>query len=302
MVRVRAWSTSANLGPGYDILGVALNAFHDVVEVELSSGVDSPDALVVEVNGPYASYVPLGRENSAAAAARAVLEMGEQRLVAKIRLWKGVPPGRGVGSSGASSAAAARAVDIGLGEVLSERELIKAAAEGERAASGSPHPDNVAASLLGGLVVIGERLLKFEPDMRFVLSIPWIPIPDRKTERMRSLLPGSVRLDEMVKHYSHLALLLLGIVTGDPALAGRGMSFSTVDEARSKLIPGYDKIREEAFKSGAFGASISGAGPSMLFLCDECDRVRKGVRRAYKGLGIPATVMEVSLAEGADVV
>ncbi len=297
-MRVRAWSTSANLGPGYDIMGIAIDAFSDVVEIELVSG--GPDAVVTEVKGPYAKSVPLGRRNSAAAAARAALKAAEQHLTARIKLWKGVPPGRGLGSSGASSAAAVRAVDLELGGVLSEGDLVRAAAEGEREASGSPHPDNVAPSLFGGLVVIGRRIVKLDPDVRFVLSVPWTPIPERKTEKMRSLVPKSVNIEEMVRHYSHLASLLLGLATGDLRLAGEGMSYSLVDESRSKLIPGYKEVRDMAMRSGALGVSISGAGPSMLFLCEECDRVVEEVRRAYKGLGIPATVMKVAPAGGAD--
>ncbi len=296
-MRVRAWSTSANLGPGYDIMGIAIDAFSDIVEVELVSG--GPDAIVTEVEGPYARSVPLGRRNSAAAAARAALKAAEQRLTARIRLWKGVPPGRGLGSSGASSAAAARAVDLELGGTLSEEDLVRAAAEGEREASGSPHPDNVAPSLFGGLVVIGRRIVRLDPDVRFVLAVPWTPIPERKTEKMRSIVPKNVNIEEMVRHYSHLASLLIGLTTGDLRLAGEGMSYSLVDESRSRLIPGYKEVREMAQRSGALGASISGAGPSMLFLCEDCDRVVEGVRRAYKGLGIPATVMEVAPAGGA---
>ncbi len=290
-MRVRAWSTSANLGPGYDILGIAINAFMDVVEVELVQG--GPDALVTEVRGPYASSVPLGRNNSAAVAARAALEITEEKLTAKIILWKGVPPGRGLGSSGASSAAAVRAVDLLLGEVLSEVELIRAAAEGERVSAGSAHPDNVAPSLLGGLVVISNDIIKIEPQVEFVLAIPWTPIPERKTKTMRSVLPRSVRISEMVRHSSHLAMLILGITTGDLKLAGKGMSYSLVDEARSSLIPGFKEVRKAAIDAGALGVSISGAGPSMLFLCEECEAVEEAVKRAYRRLGIPATVMRV---------
>ncbi len=296
-MRVRAWSTSANLGPGYDIMGIAIDAFFDVVEVQLVSG--GPDALVTKVEGPYAASVPLGRGNSAAAAARAALEMAEQRLTARISLWKGVPPGRGLGSSGASSSAAARAVDLELGDLLSEKQLIRAAAEGEREASGSPHPDNVAPSLLGGLVLMGSRIVKLQPRVEFVLAIPWTPIPDRKTERMRSVVPDIVSIGDMVRHYSHLASLVLGFATGDLELIGEGMSFSLIDEARSGLVPGYSEVRSAALKSGALGTSISGAGPSMLFLCGDCEGIMEGVRRAYKDLAIPVTLMRVSPAEGA---
>ncbi len=296
-MRIRAWSTSANLGPGFDVMGIALKAFKDVVEVELEKG--GPDALVTEVKGPYSSSVPRGRDNAAAFAARAALEIAEQKLTARIKLWKGVPPRKGLGSSGASSAAVVKAINIMLGNPLDEKDLIKAAAEGERAAAGHPHPDNVAPSLLGGLVIIGEKIVRIEPSARFVLAIPWIDTPDRKTEAMRSILPKKIEMNGFVRNSASLAMLTLGMATGDLEIAGKGMSSSIIDELRSKMIPGFDKIKEEAMKSGALGLSISGAGPSLLFLCDECLPVLAAVRRTYISLGIPASVMIVEPAEGA---
>ncbi len=296
-MKVRAWSTSANLGPGFDVMGIALKAFKDVVEVELGGG--GPDALVTRVNGPYSSSVPIGRDNVAAFAAKAALMMAEQKLTAKIKLWKGVPPRRGLGSSGASSAAVVKAINLILGDVLSEEEMIKAAAEGERAASGHPHPDNVAPSLLGGLVIVGERIVKIEPSVKFVLAIPWIDIPDRKTEAMRSILPRKVGMGDFVANSAALAMLVLGMTTGDLEIAGKGMSSSMVDKLRSKMIPGFKEVKEAALRAGALGSSISGAGPSMLFLCDECEPALAAIRRAYISIGIPASVMVVEPAEGA---
>ncbi len=296
-MKVRAWSTSANLGPGFDVMGIALRAFKDVVKVELEKG--GPDALVVEVKGPYSSLVPKGRDNAAAVAARAALKMAEQKLTARIRLWKGIPPRKGLGSSGASSAAVVKAINMMLGDILGEKELIRAAAEGEKAAAGHPHPDNVAPSLLGGLVIIGESIVKIEPLVRFVLAIPWIDTPDRKTEVMRSILPKKVEINELVRNSASLAMLILGMATGDLEIAGRGMSSSVIDRLRSKMIPGFDEIKETAMKAGALGLSISGAGPSLLLLCEECESVLTAVRRAYISLDIPASVMIVEPAEGA---
>ncbi len=295
-MRVRAWSTSANLGPGFDIVGIALRAFKDSVEVELEEG--GPNALVTEVKGPYSSLVPRGRDNAAAFAARAALEIAEQKLTAKIRLWKGVPPRRGLGSSGASSAAVVKAINIMLGNPLDENKLIKAAAEGERATSGHPHLDNVAPSLLGGLVIIGEEIVKIEPSVRFVLAIPWINTPDRKTEFMRSILPRKIEMSKLVKNSASLALLTLGMATGDLEIVGKGMSFSIIDELRSRMIPGFNKIKEAAMRAGALGLSISGAGPSLLFLCDKCEPVLMAVKRAYISVNIPASIMVVEPAEG----
>ena len=295
-----AHCSSANMGPGYDLLGIALNAFHDLVEVELVSG--EGKARVVEVRGPYSSSVPLGEVNSAAGAARAVLRVAEQRLDALIRIWKGVPPRRGLGSSGASAAATVRAIDEMLGNMLSEEELVRAASEGEAIASGSPHVDNVAPSLLGGLVIFSGRIVRFYPDFRFLLLIPWVEVPEDKTRYMRSVIPEQVPLEEFVKHYSHLSLLLLGLTLGDARMLGEGMSYSFVDEVRAGLIPGLSELKREAIRLGALGASLSGAGPTILILCEECEAISRGMREKCRELGIPATILETAPAGGASVV
>ncbi|MCS7103262.1 MAG: homoserine kinase [Candidatus Korarchaeum sp.] len=294
---MRAYCSSANLGPGYDLMGIALNAFHDVVEVELVSG--SGKAKVVEARGPYSSSIPLGEVNSAAGAARATLKMAEQRLDALIRIWKGVPPRRGLGSSGASAAATVKAVNEMLGSPLSEEDLVRAASEGERIASGSPHADNVAPSLLGGLVVLGSKIFRFKPDFKFLLLIPWVEVPENKTQYMRSVIPREVPFDKFLKHYSHLANLLLGLALGDAKLFGEGMSYSFIDEVRTKFVPRISELIEEAIKLGALGTSLSGAGPTVLMLCEECEKILRRIRSRCKELGLPVTVLRAMPAEGA---
>jgi len=285
------------LGPGYDIVGLALNAFYDIVEVELIKG--DGRARVVDVRGPYSRSIPLGERNSAAEAARAALKLAEQRLDARIRIWKGVPPRRGLGSSGASAAATVRAIDIIFGGVLKDEELVKAASEGERISSGSAHPDNVAPSLFGGLIVIGREILKFKPDFEFLLAIPWIDVPENKTEYMRNLIPREVPLDKFSRHCLHLSHLMLGIALNDARIFGEGMNYSFVDECRALSIPGFYELRKRAFENGALGVSISGAGPSILILCEDCPKVSKALREEFKRLGIPATILRASPAEGA---
>ncbi len=295
MVKAYAHGSSANLGPGFDVLGVALKPFKDVVEVEL--GGDS--VRVVEVKGPY--RVPLGERNAASAAVKHALKLAEQRIGAKIRIWKGVPPGMGLGSSGASSAAAVKAINHLLGDPLSEREMIKAASKVEELASGHPHMDNVAPSLLGGFVLISEEVRRFDVKANFLLAIPWVKTVKRKTEAMRSVLPKRIGLEEAVRHYTHLAMLLTGLLTNDLRLAGRGMSFSLVDEARSSHIPAYRELKSLCPEQ-AYGCSVSGAGPSMIFLCDDCLSLREKVQDIYRSKGIHASVIQTELADPADVI
>ncbi len=292
-MKAYAYGSSANLGPGFDVLGVAIKPFRDVVEVELAG----EDVLVVEARGPY--KVPLGKDNVAVAAVKRALELAEHRGGARIRIWKGVPPGMGLGSSGASSAAAVRAVNAALGEVLTEGEMIEAASRGEELASGSPHMDNVAPSLLGGFVLISEEVRKFEADVQLLLAIPWVKLAERKTELMRRVLPREVSLEEAVRHYSHLAMLITGLLTGDLELAGRGMSFSLVDEARSPYVPAYRELKSLCPEK-AYGCSISGAGPTMIFLCEDCPSLVEEVREIYRSKGVPATLLVTEPAGPAD--
>ncbi|MEM0275301.1 MAG: homoserine kinase, partial [Nitrososphaerota archaeon] len=210
-------------------------------------------------------------KNSAVVSALKVMEYLGVRRGFRMNLTKNVPVGIGLGSSGASSAAAAYAMNTILGGKLPMELLVKLAAEGERAACGSPHLDNVAPALYGGFTMILDVekpvIFNIKPSVDFsiVLVTPKVYLPKNKTEYARSLLPKNVSLELMTKQQASLARLIIGIMRGDLEMMGEAISRDyVVEPARSIMIPSFHKIKEHALKSGALGFSISGAGPSVF--------------------------------------
>jgi homoserine kinase len=285
-VKVSAPATIANLGPGYDIVGLALDRPRDVLKAKLSKV--GRDSLVVSgIGGETISPAP--EKNSCAVAARAVLgAVGRSDLCLEMELSKGVPPRMGMGSSGASSAAGVFAVNKLLGSPLGSDELIVCAMEGERAACGAAHADNVAPALLGGVtVMVGmnpPRVIRLDPprDVCVVIVSPKMKVGDEKTKLAREVLPKSVPLPTVVGQVSAFSALILGLMRGDPALMGRGISGDVIIEpARAKLIPGFGHLKRVALEAGAHGFSISGAGPSVFALCPP--RRGKAIAEAVAG-------------------
>lgn len=266
-VKAVAYSSSANLGPGFDALAVALNAYKDIVEVWFE---DRP-GVRARVEGEYAQAAGGG-----ATALRALEELlrivGDPGLGLGVRIVKGIPPGRGLGSSGASAAGAVAAAAKLLGLSLPMEDLVRAAGAGEGAAAGSPHYDNVAASLLGGFVVIapgvdGLRVASIRGKAWFSVLTPMDPVPENKTRVMREVLPREVPLVEAVVNWSRLAMMVSAIHRGDWRLVGEMMMGDRIVEPRrSRYIRCFGEVKAAALEAGALGFTISGAGPSMIAL------------------------------------
>lgn len=216
-------------------------------------------------------------ENGACVVCSAMAKELEVKKEIIVELDKRVPIGLGMGSSGASAAAAAVGMNELLGLGLSSDELIFYAGKGEGATSGFPHYDNVAASVLGGFVVVRggagakPNAVKFEPPAGLAVCVatPVVSLPSRKTEYARSLLPASVPLETLVANVANASLMVSGFAKKDIKLIGKGMTDKAVEQARKQMIPGYDSVRSRAIAAGAEGVCISGAGPSMLAIVDK---------------------------------
>ena len=301
-VRVAAFSSSANLGPGFDALAVALDAFYDIVEARIEY--DARGVIVDRVEGVYAREVP-AKGNTAAAAAWRLLQLLRIKDVGVVlRVRKGIPPGKGLGSSGASAAAAVVAVSRLLRVNPPTELLLEAAGYGEQMASGTPHYDNVAASLLGGLVIVAEvegRLAasNIKVDATFVVGVPMVEMPEGKTGVMRKVLPPRVELGRAVANWQRLALLVASMIRGDYQLAGKlMMGDEIVEPARAPYIPCYREVRSAALEAGAFGVAISGAGPSMIALVSPgaAREVASAINQAYSECGLEAIVRVARVA------
>ncbi|WP_456482128.1 homoserine kinase [Methanopyrus sp.] len=291
---VRAPATIANVGPGFDVFGLAVDGFHDVVEAREADGVriESEDRIPTDPERNTAGRVAL----------RVVEEFDLPGVHLRIR--KGVPVG-GLGSSAASAVAAAVAIDREFGLGLDESDLLKLAAEGERAAAGEPHYDNVAPCLLGGFVIWrSEReywRMEVPGDLRFVTVTPE-GVEVTTEEARRALRERPPSLEDVVNNLSAVALMVAAISEGDAETFARLVGRDRISEpVRRRFVPRYEELREAAYDAGALGFAISGAGPTVFAVCwrEDAEDVRTALESVLNGRCVSAIH---GVSEGAEVV
>jgi homoserine kinase len=290
MVTVRAPATSANLGSGFDVFGVALDRPADVVRVERA------DRTTIDVTGVGSQFIPEDPERNTVGAVAEVLD-----APAHIRIDKGVRPSSGLGSSAASAAAAAVALNELYDRGYSRRELVPAAAEGEAVVSGDAHVDNVAPALLGGFTIAtAEAVTAIDADIALVACLPDIAVSTRDA---RKVVPERTDVDRMVETVAAAATLVAGMCRSDHRLVGEGMDDAVVTPARAELITGYDDVEAAALAAGATGVTVSGAGPSMLAVCTVNDRrrVAAAMLEAFADAGVDARAYQTRIGRGATI-
>ncbi|AHG00232.1 homoserine kinase [Halostagnicola larsenii XH-48] len=269
MLTVRAPATSANLGSGFDVFGVALETPADVVRVERAR------ETTISVTGAGSEFIPEDPEGNTVGAVAKALD-----APARIEIDKGVRPASGLGSSASSAAAAAVALNELYDRGHSRKELVPIAAEGEALVSGEAHSDNVAPSLLGGFTIVtDDGVTQVDTSVPLVACLPETAVSTRDA---RGVVPDEAALDDVVSTVGNAATLAVGMTRNDPELVGRGMDDDIVTPQRTALIDGYDDVREAALEAGATGVTVSGAGPGILAVCD------RSSRRAVAGAMIDA--------------
>ncbi|MDR3478652.1 MAG: homoserine kinase [Gammaproteobacteria bacterium] len=261
-VKIFAPATLANVGPGFDVLGIALDQPGDIVIAERKNEKGLSFSLH-DASNP----LPGNHKNVAAHVANLMLEEFNPPYGISMILQKNMPIGSGLGSSGASSAAAALAINTLLPKPLAKMDLVRFAMEGEMLASGSPHADNVAPALLGGACLIRSYhpldILKLpvKNDLFWIVAHPHIEI---QTQAARAILPEMIPLTIAVKQWGNLAGLITGLIQGDSGLVGRSLIDHIIEPVRAHLIPGFYEVKAAALTAGALGFSISGSGPSVF--------------------------------------
>ena len=266
-VTARAPSSTANLGPGYDVFGLALDAFFDEVRIEAGGA----PAGRIEMAEPGEGAPRAVRRNTAGlVVSRMAARFGTGGLGLRVHVKKGVPAGYGMGSSAASAAAAAVAFDRLFGLGLGAGELVGFAGAGEAASAGEPHYDNAAASVLGGFVIVRTGPLAVERTgvprgLHVCAAIPDVRVPPSKTAASRRAVPRQVPLGSCTANLAAGASLVAAMMRGDAAGVGAAAgSDAIVEPAREHMIPGYRAVKAAAVEAGATGAAISGAGPSVV--------------------------------------
>ena len=286
-------ATVANLGPGFDILGLAIEGAGDTVSVARA---DDKRVQIRSIEGDNGQLPLNPNANTAAIAAKATLKRVGQEMGLIIDIRKGLPIGSGLGSSAASAVAAAVATNALIGSPLRPMELIEPCLEAEEVVSGR-HADNIAPALLGGLVLVRsiEPLDVLRIQTSEALSIAVVtPEISVSTRDARAVLPELIPLKTAVQNAANLASMLCAIQNGDTALLSRSVIDDIATPARVHLVPGGQAAMTAAWRTGALGTAMSGAGPSFFALCasrDIAGRVGNAMSKAFEEAGHPAKIL-----------
>jgi homoserine kinase len=286
-------ATLSNLGPGFDVLGLALDQPRESIEVELGVG---SGGIAIRAEGPYGDRLPLDpKKNVASFAVEKILELHGRPAHASLRIHKMVPPGSGLGSSAASSVAAAVATLRALGAPLDPDAILDVGRRAEALAAGSPHLDNVAPALFGGFVaVVGT-----DPPVVRSLPIPktWalaviLPHLEVRTKDARAVLPEKVPMADAIANLRNLSGLIDAAIRADLASFSRHLVDRLAVPYRLPLWPYLEDARRAAIGAGALALEISGSGPAMFAPCanmEEAEAVGSAVEKSLRARNLGST-------------
>lgn len=285
-VKVFAPASIGNVGVGFDIMGLCIERPGDEVVARLNP--NQRGLRITQITGNDAPLPYEVEKNTAGVAAQRLLEaIGETERGIDLEIHKKMPSGSGLGSSAASAVGAVLAVSELLHTRMGKGELLRYACLGEQLASGSFHADNVAPSLLGGIVLIRDnatldvhRLLV--PHGLYVTVVH--PHIELLTKAARAILKPEVPLKTHIVQSANLAAFIVGLFNNDLALVGRSLRDDVIEPQRAALIPGFYDVKQAALEAGGLGCSISGAGPSVFVLCSSRstgERAGEAMQRAF---------------------
>jgi homoserine kinase len=284
-VTVFAPATVANLACGFDVFGLALEMPGDEVTIVPNN---KEILQIKKISGDDGKLSADVNENIAAISIQAMLNELNSKQGFDIYLKKKMPLSSGLGSSAASSVAGVFAANEWMGKPYSRKELVKFAVEGERVACGTAHADNVAPSLLGGIVLCRSV---------FPLDIIELPVPKQlylvvvhphvelKTRDSREALPKMIDIKTATAQWANTAATVSALYENDFELLSRSLVDHVAEPGRSKLIPCFDDVKKSALENGALACSISGSGPSVFALVKgskTMDQVAKAMKSIYK--------------------
>ena len=287
-IKVFAPASIANLGCGFDVMGMALDEVGDVLEMTL----DEQGSGITIYNDTDVPLPTDPEDNVVTPVIRKFFEMTGHGGGVEVRIVKKIYPGSGIGSSAASSAAAAFGINELFGAPLSEEDVVVCAMEGENLASGGYHADNAAPAVMGGITLIRG----YDP-----LDIIKLPVPGNlycpvihphlmvSTKAARSILPKEIPMHTAITQWGNVGGLVAGLCTGNIELVGRAMHDAVAEPYRKQFIPGFDELREKLHSAGALAMNISGSGPSVFALANRADLAQKAatiMERHFQSYGI----------------
>lgn len=286
-----AYASVGNVGIGFDILGHCLAGAGDRAEVRR---IPEREVRIAAIDGVITDLPMAAADNTAGAALLSMMKGLDLPFGFELVLHKGIALGSGMGGSAASCVAAVVAANALLDAPLTREALYPFALDGEVVASGSRHGDNLGPMLLGGLVLATDKRLVRIPvpaEWHCALVHPHVVL---ETRRARAALAGHYALSEFVAQSANLALVLAGCYRGEAELVREGLSDVLVEPRRAPLIPGFAQVKQAALDHGAFGASISGAGPSVFGWFEDrasAEAASHDMRSAFKAAGHDSDVL-----------
>jgi homoserine kinase len=290
---IKVPATSANLGPGFDALGLALDLWNETM---LSTDFEADKRISVSVAGEGAGWLAGNEKNLIVRAAQKVAERAGKTLPAfHAECVNAIPLSSGLGSSSAAILTGLLAGNALLENPFTRDEILDLASEMEG------HPDNVAPALLGGLVVatmdagrVIARQIPVAEDIFVTVALPDFYLP---TKQARAALPKRITLKNAVHNISRTALVMEALRTGDLDLLAKVMTDKLHQPYRLRLIPGALSALEAAKEAGASAVALSGAGPSLIAFSSEAEAgVGEAMRRAFEGAGLSARIFNLRVS------
>ncbi len=290
-VKVFAPASIGNIGPGFDVLGMAIEGLGDTIEAHR---IDQRTVRIVEITGVDGQLPLRATSNTAGIAAVRVLKILKAPGGVELRLHKGIP-GSGLGSSAASAVASGLAVNQLYGAKLSKSDLVLPCSAAESKVSGGFFLDNIGASLMGGVVITHPTLKTVFPLGHIPQAIVIVVTPGYKllTRKARKILPRKVKLEHVIANLSNACRIVAAVTHQDVRMFGTAICDVLIEPVRAKLIPGFAEVKKAALRMGALGCSISGAGASVFAITDDPKRASKigsAMQKAFSRKGLAATV------------
>ena len=281
---IRVPATTANLGSGFDCLGLALGLYNTIQ-------VTPAQALELSVEGEGAATLPRHAGNRVVQAMQRACEaMGHLLPPVRLRMRNAIPLARGLGSSAAAAVGGILAASHWYGDLMSPDELLRLATDLEG------HPDNVAPALLGGMCVVavddGKPLavkIDWPPALRCIVFVPDAPLA---TAKARAVLPAMLSRADAVFNVGRAALWVAALTQSRYGLLRMATQDRIHQPYRAPLITGFDEVVAAALQAGAYGAFLSGAGSSIAAVTDQPPApIAEAMRRAAQAAGLPGGVL-----------
>src|SRR5512140_2417452 len=300
-ITVKVPATSANLGPGFDSLGLALDLWN---EAEFVPTNDKKISLTIDGEGR--DKLPTGASNAIVDAALQVYNLaGKPYHGMQIHCLNRVPLGSGLGSSSAALLTGMLGANAMIGEPFSRDEILKLAIETEG------HPDNVAPAMLGGLVasiiheshVISLRITLTDQRTPMHITIVF-PDFDFPTKQARAILPKQIERKDAIYNISRAVIVTEAFRLGDLGMLHEAMSDKLHQPYRIPLIPGAQEAMQAAEQAGAAAVALSGAGPSLIaFSAQPEPAIGEAMKACFEKAGLPARIYRLKMSDhGAEVI